>query len=68
MKPIILNLDDKERKFIYEQLYEALKEQILDGSIAADEKLPSLRGLANDLGISVTAVDRLMTSWWLRGT
>lgn len=58
MKPIILNLDDKERKFIYEQLYEALKEQILDGSIAADEKLPSLRGLANDLGISVTAVDQ----------
>lgn len=58
MKPIILNLDDKERKFIYEQLYEALREQILDGSIAADEKLPSLRGLANDLGISVTAVDQ----------
>lgn len=58
MKPIILNLNDKEHKFIYEQLYETLREQILDGSIEPDEKLPSLRGLANDLGISVTAVDQ----------
>ncbi|MBQ6088300.1 MAG: PLP-dependent aminotransferase family protein [Firmicutes bacterium] len=58
MRPIILNLNDREHKFIYEQLYEALREQILDGSIAPDEKLPSLRGLARDLGISVTAVDQ----------
>ncbi len=58
MKPLILNLDNRDYKFKYEQLYEALREQILDGFIAADEKLPSLRGLAADLGISVTTVDQ----------
>ena len=58
MKPIILELNNRDHKFIYEQLYEALREQILDGSIAPDEKLPSLRGLAKDLGVSVTAVDQ----------
>lgn len=58
MKPIILELNNRDHKFIYEQLYEALREQILDGSIVPDEKLPSLRGLAKDLGVSVTAVDQ----------
>lgn len=54
MKPIILDLDNNNSNYIYVQLYDNLKEQILSGAMKADEKLPSLRSLSKELGISVT--------------
>lgn len=38
---------------IYQQIAEQLKEDILAGKLAAGEYLPSIRGLARDLKISV---------------
>ncbi|MDE5898275.1 MAG: PLP-dependent aminotransferase family protein, partial [Treponemataceae bacterium] len=37
-------------------LYGSIRQQILDGTLRADEKLPSKRSLAGHLGVSVTTV------------
>ena len=69
MKPIILDLDNSEKDFLYIQLYEAIKGDILSGAMAAGEKLPSLRSLSKDLGISVTttgqAYDQLLVEGYI---
>ena len=56
MKPILLNQDDN-RDFLYIQLYEAIKSDILSGAMSAGEKLPSLRSLSRELGISITTTE-----------
>lgn len=38
---------------IYEQIYIQLKEQIISGELSEGDALPSIRGLAKDLKISV---------------
>lgn len=54
---------------LYEYLYQCLKEDILEGKIAAGEKLPSKRELAGEYGISVKTVEnayaQLMTEGYL---
>ena len=57
MKPIFLNQDANGSGFLYLQHYTAIKKEILSGEMQADEKLPSLRSLASDLGISITTVE-----------
>lgn len=48
---------------IYEQLYDQLVKQIVNGELKADECLPSIRTVARELGIGVitvkTAYERL---------
>ena len=41
---------------LYIQLYQYIRDNILSGSIHEGEKLPSLRSLAKDLGISITTI------------
>ena len=69
MKPIIIDLNNSDKDFLYIQLYEAIKSDILSGAIAAGEKLPSLRTLSRDLGISVTttgqAYDQLLVEGYI---
>lgn len=43
---------------IYEQIVEQVKKQIVSGKLAPGEKLPSLRMLAGDLGVSVITTKR----------
>ncbi len=43
-------------KPIYEQIYEQISSQILNGELRAGEMLPSIRALARDLRISVITV------------
>ena len=56
LKPIILNQSENS-EFLYIQLYEAIKGDILSGAMAAGEKLPSLRSLSKELGISITTTE-----------
>lgn len=69
MKPIILDLSNSEKEFLYIQLYEAIKADILSGVMAAGEKLPSLRSLSRELDISVTttgqAYDQLLVEGYI---
>ena len=50
-------LDANAKMPLYEQLYRALKEDILTGAIAGGEKLPSKRTLAEHLNISRITVE-----------
>ena len=50
-------LDPAAKQPLYEQLYQALKEDILSGVIAGGEKLPSKRALAEHLSISRITVE-----------
>ena len=56
MKQIVIEKNNDSVTFLYEQLYEALKQQIIDGDMIAGEKCPSIRKMAEDLSISVTTV------------
>ena len=50
-------LDPASKTPLYEQLYRALKEDILSGAIAGGEKLPSKRALAEHLNVSRITVE-----------
>ena len=50
-------LDPGARIPLYEQLYRAVKEDILSGAIAGGEKLPSKRALAEHLSVSRITVE-----------
>ncbi|MCH5321682.1 MAG: GntR family transcriptional regulator [Eubacterium sp.] len=51
-------IDNKSGKPIYEQIYNQIKAQIINSSLAEDEPLPSIRNLAKDLRISVITTKR----------
>lgn len=51
-------IDNRSGSPIYDQIYSQIKEQIIDGSLQADQPLPSIRGLAKDLRISVITTKR----------
>ena len=52
-------LKNKSELPIYEQIEQQMKAQILDGSLAPEEQLPSIRQLARDLKISVITTTRV---------
>lgn len=51
------SFDDRGLDSLYEHLYKQIKNDILAGTLAADEKLPSKRALANHLNVSVVTVE-----------
>lgn len=57
MKPISLQFDHNSGSALYVQLYQYLRLEIIQGNISAGEKLPSLRRLSKDLGISITTTE-----------
>ena len=50
-------LIDKSKGFIYEQLYNHFKNEILNGNIKNNSKLPSKRQLERDLNISQSSIE-----------
>lgn len=51
-------IDNRSNVPIYEQIYTQLRQQILSGELAEESALPSIRGLAKDLRISVITTKR----------
>lgn len=51
-------ISNASNKPIYEQISLQIKEAILRGDLAEGERLPSIRGLANDLRVSVITTKR----------
>ena len=51
------NMDDREQLPLYEYLYRCIKNDILDGNLVPDDRLPSKRPLAEHLGISLITVE-----------
>lgn len=54
----MISLNFRDSRPIYEQLKENLRQMILSGAIAAEEKLPSVRELASDLAINPNTIMR----------
>ena len=53
-----LFIDNKSGAPIYDQIYAQIKDQIIQGALQPDEAMPSIRGLARDLRISVITTKR----------
>lgn len=51
-------IDNKNGAPIYDQIYTQIKSQIISGELEAHSPLPSIRGLAKDLRISVITTKR----------
>lgn len=51
-------LSNASGKALYEQIYDKIKQEILEGGLKAGEPLPTIRGLAKDLRISVITTAR----------
>jgi len=51
-------IDNKSGAPIYDQIYSQIKSQIISGALREDEMLPSIRGLAKDLRISLITTRR----------
>ena len=55
---ILLQLNYRDAKPIYEQIKEGIRRLLLTNAIAADEKLPSVRELASMLAINPNTIQR----------
>ena len=55
---MLILIDNRTGAPIYDQIFTQIKGQILSGELRADESLPSIRGLAKDLRISVITTKR----------
>ena len=53
-----LYIDNRSGTPIYDQIYTQIKSQIIGGDLCAGDALPSIRGLARDLRISVITTKR----------
>ena len=53
-----IHISNISGKALYEQIYEQIKTQILEGTLKEGEPLPTIRGLAKDLRISVITTSR----------
>lgn len=66
-----LSLDRSSNVPLIRQIYLALRQQILQGQLAAGQKLPATRALAAELGVSrnviLEAYDQLMAEGYLEG-
>ena len=51
-------IDNRSGTPIYDQIYSQIKAHIISGELPADGALPSIRGLAHDLRISVITTKR----------
>ena len=55
---MLILIDNKSGLPIYDQIFTQIKGHILGGELTTDEPLPSIRGLAKDLRISVITTKR----------
>ena len=69
MKPIYIDQENTSQRPLYLQIYDGIKEQVLDGELASGEKLPSLRKAAENMGVSLTtaklAYDQLLVEGYV---
>ena len=63
-------LGKNEKQSLYEQLYQAIRADILSGKLAAGQRLPSRRALAQHLEVSTVTVknayEQLVAEGYLR--
>lgn len=67
MKPVFIDFDYNSTESLYVQLYKYLKHRITIGEIRSGERLPSLRQLSNQIGVSITTCSRAYDQLLLEG-
>lgn len=55
---ILITLNYRDNKPIYEQIKDGFKKMIVNGSMQGDEKMPSVRSLASSLSINPNTIQR----------
>ncbi|MBA3489397.1 MAG: GntR family transcriptional regulator [Longispora sp.] len=63
----MIDLDPDSSIPPFEQVRSQIAQQILEGSLAVGTRLPTVRGLANDLGLAVNTVARAIRELELGG-
>ena len=53
-----LNLP-KNKKYLYEKIYQIIKNKIIKGEIRENEKLPSIRNLSKDINVSINTIKKV---------
>ena len=61
------NFEERKNCPLYEFLYQKMKEDILQGNLKANERLPSKRSLARHLEISVITVENAYAQLMMEG-
>ncbi|MCR5656593.1 MAG: GntR family transcriptional regulator [Butyrivibrio sp.] len=64
---MLIEIDFRDKRPLYEQISSKLEELILCGVIGADESLPSVRALAMDLSINPNTVQKAYDALEQRG-
>ena len=64
---ITYNFSEKGNLTLYEFLYQKIKQDITEGQLSANEKLPSKRNLASHLNISVITVENAYAQLMVEG-
>jgi len=54
----LITVDLRDRKQLWEQLVDNVRDLILQGELLPDEKLPSVRSLARELGINPNTIQK----------
>lgn len=54
----LITVDLRDRKQLYEQIIDNIKNLVLAGELSADDKLPSVRSLAKELGINPNTIQK----------
>lgn len=67
MKALVPVFDETRKSPYYIQLYEYIKNAILQGEIAEGERLPSLRNLAKSTGLSITTIEQAYNQLLVEG-
>jgi GntR family transcriptional regulator/MocR family aminotransferase len=66
---LLIRLDPRARGALQQQIYAGIRRAVLDGRLVPGTRLPSSRGLADDLGVSRTttlhALDQLLAEGYL---
>lgn len=55
---VLIQIDRSSADTLYRQIYDQIRSAISKGALEEGDRLPSIRGLANDLGISHTTVEQ----------
>lgn len=67
MKALVPVFDETRKSPYYIQLYDYIKNAILQGEIAEGERLPSLRNLAKSTGLSITTIEQAYNQLLVEG-
>ncbi|MBE6541451.1 MAG: GntR family transcriptional regulator [Ruminococcaceae bacterium] len=61
IKLSLITVDLRDRKQLYEQIIDNVKNLVLTGELVQDDKLPSVRSLAKELGINPNTIQKAYT-------